>query len=104
MSFSYPYTCPDIDDNIKSIKGALLDLLEEYADGDEYPEHRLKKAVDYFYRHELEDIFEGVRQTNVDMRKEAESQMGCLQSTIDELELTIAELRSEITQLESIMD
>lgn len=91
VTFDYPNTCPQIDKAIGQAEseieqhiGKLLDeacpLLP--------PEARNRYAAESantLYR-ALEDIFEGTRQTNEDMRREAERQIADLQDQITSLE------------------
>lgn len=98
MSFDYAYTCPKINKAISQAKDLLAaeieDILSEACPLLEVST-RQHAAVNYAETvyNRIEDLFESVRSTNEDMRKEADHQIG-------KLETALAEARSEILQLE----
>lgn len=91
VTFDYPHTCPKIDRAIVGAKAVieefLCDFLEEASPFIPKTE-RKRLAADYaasLYSN-LEDAFEEVRNTNEDMRREAESQIANLAEQLDSME------------------
>ena len=88
-SFDYKHTCPDIDLQIRYFKEVLsdklVDLISElnpmFAETNKEREYR-EGWVESIYD-SAENCFEKVRETNQDMRKEAEYQ---IENLIEELE------------------
>jgi predicted RNase H-like nuclease (RuvC/YqgF family) len=115
--FIYKHTCPDIDKGLnqfrKDLESRLEDLINECCpllDG--------RPLIDLIERHvdaihsDFSVNFENVRETNEDMREEAESQINNLEieitdikeeseSQINDLETKIKDLEAEVYMLES---
>jgi flagellar capping protein FliD len=95
--FDYGNTCPAIDaaidkakDEIKSYIDNLLDDACPLFGGwnkDEY----VKGETETLYK-ALEDVFEDTRNTNVDMRRQAEKQIAALESEVEDLQARVAQL------------
>lgn len=90
MSFDFRHTCPDIDSNIDQLISEIKDEIEDLIDdvcpllkGEELEKLKETYAND-IYKH-VEEYFEGVRKTNVDMRDSAEHQINHLESEIMDL-------------------
>lgn len=101
MGFDYRYTCPTIDSNIKSIRqdlqNALGDLFNEYGI---IPADDTTEIADSFYMSFIQYAIENIRETNEDIRKEAEKQIDKLETEIIMLKDEINELKSDIARLE----
>lgn len=100
MAFNFPYTCPDIDDNIGQFKEYIKDNLNELVaelcplfDGTS-KDNLIKHYISNIYS-DLEIKFEEVRQTNSELRDEAEAQIDVLIEEISELKNKIDELNLE---------
>lgn len=93
-NFKYPHTCPKVDSLISEAKNIIFSAFEDLLKDasplipDEEVNRIANSYADDLYS-SLEDIFEGTRQTNSDMRSAAERQ-------IDELEDSIRDLKDEI--------
>ena len=102
MGFNYEHTCPKIDRAIYETRNTLIDYLKEYI-MDLCPYVSKDKADDLSKTwgnqiyDEISGAFETVRETNEDMRKEADYQ-------IYELESEIERLKSELEKLEKLLD
>ena len=113
MSFKYNNTCPIIDHAIEGFKENLRDKLDSIIDdlvplldGTDKKDELINKYTESIYS-ENEGYFENTRQSNVDMRSEAESQMEIVENELKEsidiisdLNDKISEYKSRITQLE----
>ena len=102
MGFNYENTCPKIDKAIDEAKNIIIDYLKEYImDLCPYiPQDKaddLSKTWGNHVYNEISGAFETVRETNADMRMEADYQ-------IDELESEIERLKSELEKLEKLLD
>lgn len=114
--FSYSWTCPDIDKNIREFQSMLSDSLDDiilelspmFANTTEKTNYRnLWEEAIY---DEAEKVFENVRECNSNIRNEAEKQ---LESVIDERDEykrlyeeaqdKISELQSQVENLEEII-
>lgn len=90
-SFDYPNTCPIIDNEIsnaqKNIYYFLDNVIKELSPmiPDEERDRLAKDYSNDLYK-DLEDIFENTRQSNIEMRDEAERQIKDLKEQIYELE------------------
>lgn len=98
MSLDYSHTCPKIDKAISEAKDTIIDYLKDYiVDLCPYlPDEKANElakdwGADLYDK--ISDGFENVRETNEDMRKQADYQ-------IDKLETEISDLKSEISELE----
>lgn len=103
MGLDYGWTCGNIDAGISESKEAITDtvkdLLEKYSELDgEQIEDIAESESGYLYR-ELESVFEGVRSTNEDMRKEADRQIDQLEGEVEDLKQQLDCLTSEIESL-----
>jgi gas vesicle protein len=101
-SFDFPHTCPKIDKAIDSCKDSIESYLIDYISElspmipDEEVERIAKEWSKQMYDN-ISDCFESVRQTNEEMREEANRQISSLE---DELEST----KDEIKNLERQLD
>ena len=102
MGLDFPHTCPKIDKAITEAKDTIIDYLKDYIT-DLCPYITDEKALELSkdwgtdLYDKISDCFEATRETNKDMRKEAEYQ-------IEQLESEIEDLKSEIKELESQLD
>jgi len=99
MSFKYPHTCPKIDKEIERAKDSIISSLEDYClelcpflTVEKLRELSKKWGSDLY--DQISGAFESTRESNEDMRKEAEHQ-------IENLKLRIEELEKEIDDLEN---
>ena len=96
-SFDYPPTCTRIDHEIGEIKQSIAEflygLLEEACPLIDYYQ-RKELAAHYSARlyGDIENSIEAVRETNEDMRKEADRQVAALVDSIDMLKDDLASL------------
>jgi hypothetical protein len=99
VNFDYPNTCPKIDSAIREAKEHMESVIEDVlydACGLLPDKTRRELAADYakeLYRR-IEDAFENVRSANVDIRDEADRQIGQLKDEVESLELELKEARS----------
>lgn len=113
MGLDYRYTCLDIDGSIQDYKDCIKQFLENIIMqcspliGEAEKKDLIEDYLDDFYK-EFESSFEGIRETNEDMRKEADSQIGTyeeeilgLKCTVDEMNYTIRGLEQKISELEA---
>lgn len=104
MSFNYPYTCGEIDsaqDNVrKEIKSNLMELLEFFLEDTKMNISDLSQEYMERIYDAIVDEYENVRQTNKDMRKEAENVIDRLESELDELNSDLKSKNDEIEYLE----
>ena len=99
MGLNFSHTCPKIDKAISEAKDTIIDYLK-YVITDLCPYITDEKAnelsndwgTDLYDR--ISNGFEATRETNEDMRKQADYQ-------IEELELEVEDLKSEIKELEN---
>jgi len=90
MSFNYGYTCPNIDKEIEAAKQNIRDNIEEIVEEccplltDDPLAQFASRWADEIYNG-IESCFEIVRETNENMRTEAERQIGNLEDEIAEL-------------------
>lgn len=96
VSFDYANTCPKIDAAIASARQEIYErlrgLIEEICPV--LPQELINKLADEHSElvyDDLEGIFEGVRATNEEMRREAELQIQDLKEEIYSLEYEIKE-------------
>lgn len=102
MGLDFSHTCPKIDKAISSAKDTIQAYLKDYiielspyVSEDKADELSTDWAEQIY--NEISDCFELVRETNEDMRKQADSQ-------IDNLEGEVSELKSEIDDLSRQLD
>ena len=99
VNFDYPNTCPKIDSAISEAKEQMESYIEDIlieACGLLPDKTRRELAANYAYQlyRRIEDAFENVRSANVDMRDEADRQIGRLKDEIADLEAELKEARS----------
>jgi hypothetical protein len=99
MGFNYDYTCPTIDEAIEMFKSSLTDelLATEKFDGKE-----IDNIVEKVY-FDTEAFFEGVRDSNSNMREEAEDQIEDLEKKISDSEEEKEGYIDTIKDLESVI-
>jgi chromosome segregation ATPase len=108
MGFEYKYTCPEIDSAIgdlqQDIERNVNDLLDEACPilGGESKIVFVNGYLKTFNR-EVIDHFETARQTNMDMRAEAERQIEAVEKRAEEAESEVANLESKIKDLEDLI-
>ena len=109
MGFNYRHTCPIIDDNIKQFKEMLLDeltsLLADY-DSNMSDDEKKEYVNDYcrdIYKNS-EHIFEKIRSSNVDIRKEADYQIEMCNQDVDQLRDDIAYTNAELRDKDEVID
>ena len=101
MGLNFSHTCPKIDKAISEAKDTIIDYLRDYII-DICPYISYKKAnelsndwgTDLYDR--ISNGFEATRETNEDMRKEADSQIGRLADEISDLNEQIKELERQL--------
>ena len=99
VNFDYPNTCPKIDSAISEAKEQMESYIEDIlidACGLLPDKTRRELAADYanqLYRR-IEDAFEEVRTTNVDIRDAAEQQISDLKDELESLGHELKEARS----------
>ena len=104
MSFNYRFTCPTIDEEIKIARDkiyATIKYLLEKGNGQELSEERIKDITSEYELHlycDVEDSFEKVRETNSDMRNEAELQIEECNNQVSELQDLVEDLRVELKE------
>lgn len=101
ITFNYPNTCPKIDREIARAEGEIdnfLDSLLEEACPLLSTFTRKELVTGYTERlcEFIRPAFEAVRETNEDMRTEAEAQIASCHDDIDTLESEIDSLKSEL--------
>ena len=104
-TFDFGNTCPDIDKNIKDFKTSIQDTIEQIIEecSPMIPSATRKdlaaKWVDNLYRWDAEGVFENVRECNLDMRKEAERQIGSLEDQVSDLQNELDDANDQIESL-----
>ena len=102
MGLDYGWTCGDIDKNIDDAKQNIEDVLSDFMYDlnplfmDTQEGIDLLKSYQERLYGEIEPCFEGVRETNQDMRKEADAQIEKLQDEIDQKDLEIEDLEEKV--------
>ena len=105
-TFSYPYTCPDIDRNIESFKDSLESLLNNLSNDLNPLFYNSPEYEDFIlsYKNQVykiaEPIFENVRDCNSTMRDEIDRHEKELFDRIEELEDEKRNLEQQINDLE----
>ena len=104
MSFNYRFTCPTIDEEIGIVRdkiySTIKNLLEE-VNGQELSEKRIEEITSNYELNlycDFEDSFEKVRETNGDMRTEADRQIEECNEQLCELRDLIEDLRGELKE------
>lgn len=101
VGLDFNNTCPVIDDQIAQfqqvVKHRLADLIETVSPYTS-AEKREELATDHmqWIFSDCEPLFETLRQTNSDMRKQAERQLSDLGDRVAELEVQVDELESKV--------
>lgn len=104
MAFDYSYTCSDIDREISKAKSHIeeniLDIVKECSPllQDEPLNDFVKDCSNHLYQC-LEDCFEITRNTNSDMRKDAENRIESLEDIISELQTDLDIARTELNSI-----
>lgn len=101
MSFDYPWTCPDIDRQISSIKEELICILDDaYQDACPLLESGQRRGLaekeGSLAYDRIEDYIEEIRATNEKMRKAAEKQIEALTDEIANLESELKQAQAAI--------
>jgi len=102
VDFNFEQTCQIIDGGIDNIKLAIENIIEDINEPlmQHIDSEEKEKLINSFYEQWFKDIIEDLRQTNVDMRQEAEKQLNELaekyEREIEALKEEIGELRKEI--------
>ena len=100
-SFDFAHTCPKIDKAIAEAKHTIQSYLKDYIN-DLCPYIPDEKAIELSNNwgetiyNDISDCFENVRETNEDMRKEADSQIDKLADEISDLNEQIKELERQL--------
>ena len=104
MSFNYQFTCPTIDEEIGIVRdkiySTIKNLLEE-VNGQELSEKRIEEITSDYELNlycDFENSFEKVRETNGDMRTEADRQIEECNEQLCELRDLIEDLRGELKE------
>ena len=104
MSFNYRFTCPTIDKEIgiarDKIYSTIKNLLEE-VNGQKLSEKRIEDITSDYELNlycDFEDSFEKVRETNGDMRTEADRQIEECNEQLCELRDLIEDLRDQLKE------
>ena len=92
--FDFPYTCPRIDRAIRHAEATISSYLESVLSEvcpllDERSIRNYAEANAKALYKDLEEYFEATRETNEDMRREAELQLKALQQEIDNLKAEV---------------
>ena len=105
-TFSYPYTCPDIDRNIESFQDSLESLLNDLSNELNPLFYNSPEYKDFIwsYKNDIyriaEPIFENVRDCNSTMRDEIDKHEKELFDRIEELEEEKRILEQQVSDLE----
>jgi chromosome segregation ATPase len=105
-AFDYKYTCPDIDKAINSFKEAVavdLDVMLNQCCPllkDTQKKEFIDQYVDYIYQN-IEQYVEDVRESNEEIRAEANAQITQCEITEEHLKQEIDELNEQLELLES---
>lgn len=105
MGFNYSYTCPDVDAKIKDAKDLiesnvqdilfeLNPLSSQFCNLPEELQDWIDQTTLQIYN-DLEDIFEGCRTINEDMRTSADAQIREYEDEISDLQQQIKDLEEE---------
>ena len=101
MSLDFSYTCPKIDKEIDRVKSTIEDHLEDYIKQlcplmslDTVYELRTTWTKEIYDN--IESAIETVRETNQDMRNQAEKQINQLNDEVSELKDEISKLKREL--------
>ena len=104
MSFNYRFTCPTIDEEIKTARDKIYSTIKyllEKVNGQELSEERIKDITSEYELHlycDVEDSFEKVRETNGDIRHQAELQIEECNNQVSELQDLVEDLRVELKE------
>jgi hypothetical protein len=105
MGFDFNWTCPQIDRMIDEIQESLEDTICDilHKSSPLIPDAEVRKiAEEYakkYYLSIYKDLIEKIRDTNIDMRKEANDQIERHERSIEDLEEKVEELKDEILDL-----
>ena len=101
MGLDFSYTCPKIDKEIDRVKSTIEDHLEDYIKQlcplmSMETVYELRSQWTKEMYDNLESAFETVRETNQDMRNQAEKQINQLNDEVSELKEEISALQREL--------
>lgn len=104
MGLDFPYTCPKIDKSISMAKDTIKAFLKDYIIElspfvSEIKANELSSDWGGQIYNEISECFETVRETNEDLRNQAEYQIETLESEICDLKSQIDDLKNEINEL-----
>lgn len=101
MGLDFSHTCPKIDKAISEAKDTIIDYLKDcitdlcpYITDEKASELSKDWGTDLYDK--ISDGFKATRETNEDMRKQADYQIEKLESEIDDLKSEIKELESQL--------
>ena len=104
MSFNHRFTCPTIDKEIEIARDKIYSTIKyllEKVNGQELSEERIKDITSEYELHlycDVEDSFEKVRETNGDIRHQAELQIEECNNQVSELQDLVEDLRVELKE------
>lgn len=104
MSFNYRFTCLTIDKEIGIARDKIYSTIKyllEKVNGQELSEERIKDITSEYELHlycDVEDSFEKVRETNGDIRHQAELQIEECNNQVSELQDLVEDLRVELKE------
>ena len=104
MSFNYRFTCLTIDKEIGIARDKIYSTIKyllEKVNGQELSEERIKDITSEYELHlycDFEDSFEKVRETNGDIRHQAELQIEECNNQVSELQDLVEDLRVELKE------
>ena len=104
MSFNYRFTCLTIDKEIGIARDKIYSTIKyllEKVNGQELSEERIKDITSEYELHlycDVEDSFEKVRETNSDIRHQAELQIEECNNQVSELQDLVEDLRVELKE------
>ena len=101
MGLDFPHTCPKIDRAISEAKNTIIGYLKDcitdlcpYISDEKANELAKDWGTDLYDK--ISDGFEATRETNEDMRREADYQIKELESEIDDLNSEIIDLEIQL--------
>jgi chromosome segregation ATPase len=104
MGLDFSYTCPKIDKEIDRVKSTIEDHLEDYIKQlcplmSMETVYELRSQWTKEMYDNLESVIETVRETNQDMRSQAEKQINQLNDEVSELKEEISTLQRELEEV-----
>jgi chromosome segregation ATPase len=109
MGLDFSHTCPKIDKAISEAKDTIIDYLKDYITDlcpyiSDEKANELSKDWGTDLYDKISGGFEATRETNEDMRKEADRQIDYAEAEIKDLNARIEELKGQVSELESELD